>query len=81
MSKLNPILAGSPQSIEAYQQAIAQTSQAVAQWLQQPEMYLSGVGSWFNDAGVIEKEETRQFLAQFAQTFADWIEKTAPVAK
>lgn len=39
MSKLNPILAGSPQSIEAYQQAIAQTSQAVAQWLQQPEMY------------------------------------------
>lgn len=49
--------------------------------LQQPEMYLSGVGSWFNEAGVIEKEETRQFLAQFAQTFADWIEKTAPVAK
>ncbi len=39
MSKLNPILAGSPQSIEAYQQAIAQTSRAVAQWLQQPEMY------------------------------------------
>jgi len=49
--------------------------------LQQPEMYLSGVGSWFNDAGVIEKEETRQFLAQFGQTFADWIEKTAPAAK
>ena len=39
MSKLNPILAGSAQSIDAYQQAIAQTSQAVAQWLQQPEMY------------------------------------------
>lgn len=49
--------------------------------LQQPEMYLSGVGSWFNDAGEIEKEDTRQFLAQFAQTFADWIEKTAPAAK
>ncbi|HOY76170.1 MAG TPA: NAD(P)H-dependent oxidoreductase [Hyphomonadaceae bacterium] len=49
--------------------------------LQQPEMYLSGVGTWFNDAGVIEKEETKQFLAQFAQTFADWIEKTAPAAK
>lgn len=49
--------------------------------LQQPEMYLSGVGGWFNDAGVIEKEETRQFLAQFAQTFADWIEKTVPATK
>lgn len=49
--------------------------------LQQPEMYLSGVGSWFNEAGEIEKDETRQFLAQFAQTFADWIEKTLPAAK
>ena len=49
--------------------------------LQQPEMYLSGVGSWFNEAGVIEKDETRKFLAQFGQTFADWIEKTAPAAK
>jgi len=49
--------------------------------LQQPEMYLSGVGSWFNEAGEIEKDETRQFLGQFAQTFADWIEKTAPAAK
>ncbi|VTP62894.1 L-2,4-diaminobutyrate decarboxylase [Serratia rubidaea] len=39
MSKPNPILAGSTQSIEAYQQAIAQSSEAVAQWLQQPEMY------------------------------------------
>lgn len=39
MSKSNPILAGSAQSIEAYQQAIAQSSEAVAQWLQQPEMY------------------------------------------
>jgi len=39
MSRLNPILAGSAHSIEAYQQAIAQSSEAVAQWLQQPEMY------------------------------------------
>jgi L-2,4-diaminobutyrate decarboxylase len=39
MSTLNPILAGSAQSIEAYQQAIEQTSQAVVQWLKQPEMY------------------------------------------
>ncbi|PHI29033.1 pyridoxal phosphate-dependent decarboxylase family protein [Budvicia aquatica] len=39
MSKLNPILAASAHSTEAYQQAIAQSSQAVVQWLQQPEMY------------------------------------------
>ena len=39
MSKLNPILAGSAASIDAYQQVISQASQAVAQWLQQPEMY------------------------------------------
>ncbi|MEM6160512.1 aspartate aminotransferase family protein [Erwinia sp. P6884] len=39
MSDANPILASSEQSIRAYQQAIAQSSQAVVQWLQQPEMY------------------------------------------
>lgn len=39
MSTFNPILAASAQSTEAYLQAIAQTSQAVVQWLQQPEMY------------------------------------------
>ncbi len=39
MSRLNPILAASAQSTEAYQQVIEQTSKAVVQWLQQPEMY------------------------------------------
>ena len=39
MSELNTILAASAQSTEAYQQAIAQSSAAVMQWLQQPEMY------------------------------------------
>ncbi|MCA6974873.1 aspartate aminotransferase family protein [Pectobacterium carotovorum] len=38
-TKINPILASSAQSIEAYQDAITQSSQAVMQWLQQPEMY------------------------------------------
>ncbi|WP_409160206.1 pyridoxal phosphate-dependent decarboxylase family protein [Pectobacterium sp. B2J-2] len=38
-TKVSPILASSAQSIEAYQEAIAQSSQAVMQWLQQPEMY------------------------------------------
>ena len=39
MSELNPILAGSAQSIEAYQQVIEQSSKAVVEWLKQPEMY------------------------------------------
>ena len=39
MSRTNPILAASAESTEAYQQVIAQTSAAVVQWLQQPEMY------------------------------------------
>ncbi|MEH0875994.1 aspartate aminotransferase family protein [Pectobacterium cacticida] len=39
MAKLNPILSASAPSIEAYRDAITQSSQAVMQWLQQPEMY------------------------------------------
>ncbi|WP_202300557.1 pyridoxal phosphate-dependent decarboxylase family protein [Dryocola clanedunensis] len=39
MSEGNPILSSSLQSIEAYQRAIAQSSEAVVQWLKQPEMY------------------------------------------
>ncbi len=39
MSKINPILSGAPESLNAYQQVIEQSSQAVAAWLQQPEMY------------------------------------------
>ncbi|MCS2172974.1 aspartate aminotransferase family protein [Scandinavium sp. TWS1a] len=39
MSDNNPILSGSPQSIAAYQDAIEQSSQAVVDWLKQPEMY------------------------------------------
>ncbi len=39
MSDNNPILSGLPQSIAAYQDAIEQSSQAVVDWLKQPEMY------------------------------------------
>ncbi|WP_024555847.1 pyridoxal phosphate-dependent decarboxylase family protein [Franconibacter pulveris 1160] len=39
MSDLNPILSGSAQSIAAYQEAIEQSTNAVVQWLKQPEMY------------------------------------------
>ena len=39
MSDNNPILSGSAQSIAAYQQAMEQSSRAVVEWLEQPEMY------------------------------------------
>ncbi|MBJ3816156.1 aspartate aminotransferase family protein [Shimwellia pseudoproteus] len=39
MSGSHPILSGSAASIAAYQQAITQSTQAVVDWLQQPEMY------------------------------------------
>ena len=39
MSDINPILSGSAESIAAYKAAIEQSSTAVAEWLQQPEMY------------------------------------------
>jgi chromate reductase len=44
--------------------------------LAQPEMYLTGVGGWFDDNGRVTDEKTREFLAGFARTFADWIERT-----
>ncbi|MEZ5938756.1 MAG: NAD(P)H-dependent oxidoreductase [Hyphomonadaceae bacterium] len=46
--------------------------------LQQPEMYLSGVGAWFDADGKLVRDDTRAFFGKFAQTFADWIERTAP---
>ncbi|MDZ4759723.1 MAG: NAD(P)H-dependent oxidoreductase [Alphaproteobacteria bacterium] len=45
--------------------------------LQQPEMYLSGVGGWFDEAGQVKSEETRAFLGKFVLTLAAWIETTA----
>jgi chromate reductase, NAD(P)H dehydrogenase (quinone) len=45
--------------------------------LQQPEMYLSSVGTWFDDTGKIKSEETRVFLKGFIETFTNWIGTTA----
>jgi hypothetical protein len=38
-------------------------------------MYLSSVGDWFDENGKVKNDQTRDFLASFAKTFADWIEK------
>ena len=46
--------------------------------MQQPEAYISGSNKLVNDSGEIEDVSKREFLAKVMQSFADWIEKTAP---
>jgi chromate reductase len=45
--------------------------------LQQPEAYIGGATSLFDEAGNIAKEETRKFMTKFMEAFAVWIEKNA----
>jgi chromate reductase, NAD(P)H dehydrogenase (quinone) len=45
--------------------------------MQQPEAYLSGASKFFDDAGKLTSDSTRQFLQQFIQTFATWIDTHA----
>ena len=45
--------------------------------LQQPEAYLSGASKFFDDAGKVTSDSTRQILQQFILSFADWVEKHA----
>lgn len=45
--------------------------------LQQPEAYIGGAATLFDDAGDIAKEDTKKFLTKFLETFAAWIETTA----
>ncbi len=64
MSELNPILSGSAESIAAYQAAIEQSSKAVVQWLQQPEMYQGKTVAQLRER--IELAFTRQGLGNDA---------------
>ena len=45
--------------------------------LQQPEMYLGGVGDWFDADGRLIQDDKRAYLATFAKAFAAWIERHA----
>ncbi|HEY4345623.1 MAG TPA: NADPH-dependent FMN reductase [Parvibaculum sp.] len=45
--------------------------------LQQPEAYIGGAASLFDEAGNIAKEDTKKFLTKFMASFADWIEANA----
>ncbi|WP_029685466.1 pyridoxal phosphate-dependent decarboxylase family protein [Tatumella saanichensis] len=64
MSDINPILSGSAESIAAYKAAIEQSSAAVAEWLQQPEMYQGRTVQELHER--IELNFTRQGLGNEA---------------
>lgn len=40
----------------------------------QPEAYIGGAGSLFDDNGAVKVDATRDFLANFMKAFAAWIE-------
>jgi chromate reductase len=42
--------------------------------MQQPEAYLGGAGSVFDEAGKVS-EKTRQFLQAFIDAYGKWVEK------
>jgi chromate reductase len=44
--------------------------------MQQPEAYLSGVASFFDESGKLTDEKTKEFLGKFLSAFAKWIQKT-----
>ena len=43
--------------------------------LPQPEVYIGGAESVFDDAGNVADEDTRAFLTVFMTLFADWVER------
>jgi chromate reductase, NAD(P)H dehydrogenase (quinone) len=43
--------------------------------MQQPEAYIGGAPSLFNDQGKLINDSTRAFLSQFMTAFAAWIER------
>jgi chromate reductase len=43
----------------------------------QPEAYISKAAELFDDQGALKSDSTRDFLQQFLQAFAEWIEHNA----
>jgi chromate reductase len=42
--------------------------------MKQPEAYIHSVGKLFNAEGKLSDPDTRAFLTDFMQKFADWVE-------
>lgn len=45
--------------------------------LQQPEAYIGGVATLFDDKGAVANDDTREFLKKFLQEFETWIERNS----
>ena len=45
--------------------------------LAQPEVYIGGAESVFDAAGNVADKDTRSFLANFMNAFAEWVDKNA----
>jgi chromate reductase len=45
--------------------------------LAQPEAYIGGAGQLFDEQGNLTKDETRQFLQKFLQSYEQWVERHA----
>ena len=43
--------------------------------LQQPEAYIGGAATLFDEKGTLTKDATREFLDKYLQAFAQWIER------
>ncbi len=48
--------------------------------MQQPEAYIGGAATLFDDHGKLTAERTRSFVQKFMTAFAAWVEKMAPSA-
>jgi len=43
--------------------------------MQQPEAYFGGAGDYFDEAGDLKSEKTRQVMQRFIDSYAAWVEK------
>ena len=71
------IISGSPGNISAFgaNHHLRQSLVFLDVWcMQQPEAYLGGAGSVFDDAGKVS-EKTKPFLQAFIDAYAQWVEK------
>ncbi len=46
--------------------------------MQQPEAYIGGAATLFDDAGNVVNDDTRSFIRGFMQSFARWVEIHSP---
>jgi chromate reductase len=46
--------------------------------MQQPEAYIGGAGTLFDDQGKLTNDKTREFLTKFVESYERWVHVNAP---